>query len=347
MWNDESRAKLATLRLVNKSFCYSASVRLFRHLDATFGLNTNIPPLMCLHQISQSPNAMHVRQIDLGYLPEIRTSTAEMKVFSNLRAISFGGPPASLPEEHRKIHMNTVITALLYAPLSSLVELQLFFPIANDFGKLFPAETSSLRTPIESILRRLRYLGLYVRDYTGTQDQRYDKQSVLPEHAALPNNAHSAHLFKIVKLATDLESLAIASSDYLTFDDPELLSQNRLRCLKLKSLSISSDGLLALVFQSRETMRYISLFQVQLSSGTWQHVLSELYHLPHLLQFSIKSCGYSFTGTSSHLASEIPPIDFPEAIETHNSLDKSALKTLRYQVNLNKIAAGFSTFFDY
>lgn len=80
-------------------------------------------------------------------------------------------------------------------------------------------------------------------EYITTQDQRYFPHQVSPEYAALPNNANSFHSFKMVELATNLESLATDSTDYLKFD-PEPLSLNRLRCFYLNSVSISPDSLL-------------------------------------------------------------------------------------------------------
>jgi hypothetical protein len=357
----QARERLATLRLINKSFCYSASVRLFRHIIARPGFNRRLPPLVRLCEISNSPNAIHVRQIDLGY-SEIGKSTAELQVyvedlagillpclhrFPNLRALVFGEPASSLPQEYRQIYINTVTTALLYVPLPNLVELELCFPITHNFRHLFPAGASPLRTPIENILRPLRHLGLFVREYTGTQDQRYYREPVLPEYAALPTDTNSFHLFKMVELATNLESLAIGSTDYLSFD-PEPLSQNRLRCLYLNCVSISSDSLLAFIDQSKESIRYIELWQVKMDSGTWQHVLLELCGLPRLLDFVIKSSGYSFTGSSSHLAPGLlPPPDDPQDIETYNYLDNYALGNLQRRVNTNRVAAGFQPFSDF
>jgi hypothetical protein len=266
--------------------------------------------------------------------------------FPNLRAIVFGEPSASLPQEYRQIYLSTATTALLYVPLPNLVELELFFPIANNFRQLFPTEASPLRTPIESILGQLRHLGLFVREYTGTPDLRKVWQPVLPEYAALPNNDNSFHLFKMVELAANLESLSIGSTDYLRFD-PEPLSHNRLRCLYLNSVTISSDSLLAFIFQSKDSMRFIELRLVKLDSGTWQHVLVELCRLPRLLDFAIESSGYSLTGSSSHLAPGFrPPIDDPKDIETHNHLDFYALGNLQRQVNTNRVAAGFEPAFD-
>ncbi|OKO89697.1 hypothetical protein PENSUB_13763 [Penicillium subrubescens] len=145
----------------------------------------------------------------------------------------------------------------------------------------------------------------------------------------------------MVELATNLEFLTIGSTDYLRFD-PEPLSQNRPRYLYLNSVSISSDGLIAFINQSKESIRYIELRHIKLDSGTWQHVLLELCRLPHLLDFAIKSSGYSSTGSSSHPAPGLlPPIHHPEDIETYNDLDFYTLGNLQRQANTNRRAAGF------
>jgi hypothetical protein len=264
----QARERLAILRLVKKSFCYSASVRLFRHIIAKPDvIDRRLPPLVRLWEISNSPNATYVRQIDLG-CSERGKSTEELKMyvedlagillpclhrFPNLRAIAFDDPSPSPPQEYRQVYINTATTALLYVPLPNLVELELYFPITNSFRHFFPTEASPLRTPIQGILGRPRSLRLFVRESTGTQDQRYFWQQVLPEYAALPNNAHSSHLFKMVELATNLEFLTIGSTDYLRFD-PEPLSQNRPRYLYLNSVSVSSDGLMLLLISPRSQL---------------------------------------------------------------------------------------------
>lgn len=262
----QTRGRLATLRLVDKSFCHHRSVRSFRRIIAKSDfIDRRLSPLVRLCEMSNSANATYVRWIDLG-CSERRKSTEELKMyvedlagillpclhrFPNLRAIVFDDPSSSLPQEYRPIYINTATTALLYVPLPNSVELELYFPITNNFRHFFPTEASQLRTPLQGILGRLRSLRLFVCEYTGTQNQRYFRLPVLPEHAALPNNANSSHLSKMVELATNLESLAIRSMDYLRLD-AEPLSQNRLRYLYLNSVSISSDGLLAFVYQSKD-----------------------------------------------------------------------------------------------
>lgn len=95
-------------------------------------------------------------------------------------------------------------------------------------------------------------------------------------------------------------------------------------------------------------MRYIELRQVKLDSGTWQHVQLKLCRLPHLLDFAIKSSGYSSTGSYSHLAHRLlPPIHDPEDIETYNDLGLYALANLQRRINTNRLAAGVEPVSDY
>lgn len=60
---------------------------------------------------------------------------------------------------------------------------------------------------------------------------------------------------------------------------------------------------------------------VRLNSETWEHVLSQMYNLPHLVYFSIDYSGYSATGSSAHFKG---PEDGTN-IETSNMLDLVAM----------------------
>jgi hypothetical protein len=359
----ESRRRLAALRLVSKAFCSSASPRLFRHIIATVSSFRKVSPLVRLLELCNSPYAVYVRQIDLGFQSFDNSTHESSSLYvedlagllpcclvrlPNLNALEFRGPPSSLPQEKRRVFINTVVAALRYVPLLNLTELEVTFPIAHDFGQVFCSNTSSLRIPIEHVLQGLRHLGLYVSEYTNRRGQRYWPTPVSPENAALPNEIYATHLFRLVELAVNLDSLAISCTDLLSLDNIQFGRSLRLKSLYLSGVAISSHTLLSLVEQCNESIRSVQLWLVKLNSGTWQHILLQMSKLPHLLDFAIGSSGYSLTGTSSNLATQLlPPPDDPEDIETSNSLDIYALGNLQRQVNANRTAAGFSRISEY
>lgn len=355
-----ARRDLANLRLVNRAFCRSASPWLFRHINAECTSSLVTPSLERLIQLSKSPYATCVCQIDFGFKESLPSDAITLYIealaewhssllvkFTNLRALGFHEPPLSLPQAQRAVYMGTVISILRYAPLPNLSELEVRFPITHDFGRFFPNRTNSLQIPIEDILQHLRHLELCVCAYTDSADQRHRQTPVLPEYAALPNGTYAPHLFRMVENAPKLESLILSSVNILDFDSVTFPSTLCLESLHLGGVSISSDVLLSLINQSAHKMKYISFWLVKLKSGTWQQVLLQLCKLPRLLDINIDYGGYTLTGSSSHLADRLLPS--PECrpnIETMHTLDLTELGNLQWQVNSNRIAIGLQPFPD-
>ncbi|KAL4880270.1 hypothetical protein BJY04DRAFT_228584 [Aspergillus karnatakaensis] len=106
------------------------------------------------------------------------------------------------------------------------------------------------------------------------------------------------------------------------------------------SVLITFDHFRALVDQCKGHLEYIKLTLMQLHSGTWQSVLTQLCQLPHLIDFYIKSCGYPATGPNAHLCDMLPEPDNPVDLETKNSADDHALEELRKFINANRVAMG-------
>jgi hypothetical protein len=360
----DSRRRLAALRLAGRAFCSGASQPLFRHIIATAGSFQKISPLVGLNELSKSLYAVYVHQIDLGF-QDFEHTTASHSLYvedlagvlpcclvrlPNLNALKFHCPPLSLPQEKTRVFINTVVAALRYVPLLNLTALDITFPITYDFEQLICSDASALRIPIDSVLRNLRHLSLKVSQYTSHRGQRYWSTRVSPENAALPNDIYAIHLFRLVELAVNLNSLEICSTDLLSLDNIQFGRSLRLKSLDLTSVAVSSRTLLSLLEKCQESMRSVQLWRVELNSGTWQHVLLQMSKLPHLLDFAIGSSGYSSTGTSSHFAlGFLPAPGKQQDIETTNFLDLHALGNLQRQVNANRTAAGISQIseFDY
>ncbi|KAL2819665.1 hypothetical protein BDW59DRAFT_164992 [Aspergillus cavernicola] len=353
----DARKQLGILRLVNKTFSSGASPRLFRHIIATVSESQGSPLERVVH-LSNSPYGAHVRQIDVGFAcfgdhcPEISPLYAEdlaevlsscLVKFPNIRALRFQDPPPSFSREKAEKFVNTVISTLHYVQLPHLRELNIGFPVTYDFNQFFPGETGPLQIPIENVLQNLSHLGVYVSEFTSQRGQRYWKTPIPAAYSALPNETHAHFLFRLVELATNLKSLSIASTDILNLDDLNFSPSLRLRSLTLKSVSISSHTLLALIEQSNESITHIELQLVKLRSGEWQHILSQMRQLPNLVDLFIESSGYSLEGSSSHLSPGLlPPPDDPMDIETGNYEDIHALEALQHQVNMNRTAVGFA-----
>jgi hypothetical protein len=198
---------------------------------------------------------------------------------------------------------------------------------------------------MEDILRHLKYLALHVTAYTKKEGQRYGRTPVLPAHAALPNDLHAAHLFRLVELAPNLVALRIRSTDVIPFHTIHFSPLLHLTSLCLSRVLVTLDHFRALTNQCREHLKHIQLSLVELhSGGTWNAVLTQLTQLPHLVDVSISSCGYPATGPNASFAGSLPEPGNPRALETMNFADYDGLEALRQHVNANRVALGLVPF---
>lgn len=312
---------------------------------------------MRLRDLCNSPYAGYVHQIDLGF-PDIIKIPSEAQLsyaddlaallpgwlakLPNLSSIGFQAPPANFPYEKTQIFISAVVAALRYVPLLKLAELDIIFPCSYDIAKLFCSSTSSMQIPIEDVLRRLRYLGLAVLA-DGSDDER-----------STPSLSEM-HLFNLVKLAKNLESLTLHSDADLNLDGIQFASSLRLKYLSLFEVTIPSQVLIPLLEQCRDSMIEIELDRVDLSEGTWCDVFQQLCKSPALLGFSINWGGYSLDGMSGHLAAEGTSAQsaallqaFDDEIEvdivSKSRLDYTALVFLQRHVSAKRAAGGSSLY---
>ncbi|GKZ27067.1 hypothetical protein AbraIFM66951_004543 [Aspergillus brasiliensis] len=352
----DSRSDLISLRLISWSFCAAASRHLFKHIVASIdssvrGRNT----LRRFTGISRNQYAAHVRYLETGYDHwGLYTSSSLgqniqdlaglfspcLARLSDLRILKFRASRQSLTRDQEGTAIKAIVTALRYVNLPHLEGLELFFPIAHDFGYFFPNHPTPLQIPMEDVLHRLKYLALHVTAYTKQLGQRYWKTPVLPAHAALPNDLYAAYLFRLVELAPHLEALRISSTDVLPFYTIHFSPAVHLTSLCLCRVLITFDHFRALMEQCRDHLKHIELSLVQLHSGTWYTALTQLRQLPHLIDFSIYSCGYPDSGPNAHLRGLLPAPDDPEPLETMSSADYDGLDELRKFVNANRVALG-------
>ncbi|KAJ6142170.1 hypothetical protein N7497_011269, partial [Penicillium chrysogenum] len=244
-----------------------------------------------------------------------------LRQFYNLKALDFRGPPlALLPHDKIKASIDSILMSLCYVPLPNLTELEIQLPMTNDFAPLFAENISTLRIPIEQTLSRLQYLGLHV--YAQTNQQ-----------------SCAAHLLRIVELSTNLTSLSLSSTNYLSIDRLELGSQVCLRFLSLHKLRISSRSLVNIIEQCSESMHYIELKHLKIESGSWTEILSAMDNLPYLYDFDI-SVGETPIG--SERLHSAPTLFFTaENIQDRGpfGLDHFAFQNLKRRVKLKRAVA--------
>ncbi|RAO69210.1 uncharacterized protein BHQ10_005222 [Talaromyces amestolkiae] len=355
------RRQLAKLRLVNQAFCPSATRHLFRHIVIRlYGRASTIrafPPLVRLIEISKSPLAQHVRELEIkfegpsnrvGDRPDLENFAAILSPclarFTNLKKLSFETPRMFFSREDPRSYINTVVMAICNVPLPNLVGLVLHFPICHDFGQFFSSSLNPAHIPITTILRQLRSLELEVCAYASSRGRGYARMPALPQHLAFPNETYACYLHQMLEPAINLTSLSLSSKDILNLDPVHFSSSLQLQSLSLSGVSISARTLLALIHQSSSTLESISLNLVKLNSQTWEDVLLEIAKLQHLTEFSVESGGYSSTGASAHLATGTPRRNRKPNIETHSKGDLVALGALQCAVNTNRVKAGLEPY---
>ncbi|KAL3490620.1 hypothetical protein BJX62DRAFT_225751 [Aspergillus germanicus] len=343
----DARPELMSLRLVSRNFCAAASRHLFKHIEAPTDSSwvRGQKPLQSFGKLSRSKYAAHVRHLETGYdkwssdrsgslCQDIQDLAGLLSPclaqLSDLRVLRFRASCESLTRDHEGTAIKAIVTVLRYVVLPRLEGLELFFPIAHDFGYFFPNNSTPLHIPMEDILRRLKYLALHVTAYTKEEGQRYWRIPVRHAHAALPNDLLAAHLFRLVELAPNLEALRICSTDVIPFHTIHFSPTLRLSSLCLSRVLITFDHFRALTNQCREHLKHIQF--------------SLLTQLPHLVDVSINSCGYPATGPNAGFAGILPEPDNPRALETINFADYDGLEALRQHVNANRVALGLVPF---
>lgn len=160
------------------------------------------------------------------------------------------------------------------------------------FFNMLSQDIVPFQIPISDILHNLRHLGLYVCALTDDHGQRYERDPILPEYAASPNNLHARQLTRMAEPAPNPEPSTINSRNILDLDALDFPPSFCLWSLHFGGVSIPWRKLLSLIGQSRETIRYIDMSLVKLNSGTWKQVLLPFCSLSRLLDFHIDQCGY-------------------------------------------------------
>ncbi|KAJ5304551.1 uncharacterized protein N7443_004211 [Penicillium atrosanguineum] len=361
-----ARRNLAALRFVNRTFRRCASPWLFRHIDARHKQQADMLPLERLKKISESKYAKHVRQIDIGFAPDIVYAGntlydcvmyvgdlqgllgSYLARFPYIKALEFHEPPPAMDKDHRTIYIHTVVSTLRYVRFPKLEELEIKFPIGDDFMLFDPDQqffqTNSLRIPIYKVLTRVRHLGLHSCAYTAGVEGEEVPELITPEYATFPSYIYSSKMFNMINQTCSLESLTISSQDIVKLTEMPISHLSKLRCLHLEGLTLSPNDLLGLMDRCQETMRYIALFNVKLRDKTWYYALLRICKLRHLLDIQMEHCGYYSLGESAHLGHDIPNENIFQQIETNSQYDRSALGTLQRQVNKNRVAVGYKPF---
>ena len=370
IYDAESQKALADFRLVSKTFCRSASPRLFREVNARMtsrhdGTLQSLP-LNKLLRLSRSDHAQHVRTISVG-VAKVFHSHDESAVakyindlgvvlpacfpsYPRLCALRFSGPcyPGGhkedhhFPEELRRALRETIENTLGNTLMRSLTDLSLALPLTHDFAALIDDCQLAIPNdlgPLLDLLSRLRHLDIKIDENSGHGGQHWMLKPKSGVQKAYPNEKFASGFFEFIEQARNVESLRIRVTHVLDMDLLVTSQLRTLRVLELENLKLSIESFCNIIERNIDTLRAIDLDGVQLKSGTWKALLLNLCCLPHLDYFSMDACSYAKDGLSGWLAPTNVP-DMDSAIETRSILDFHALGHLQRQVMHQRDVAG-------
>lgn len=356
------------LRLVNRTLCRSTAPWLFRHIDARCSSSGRTPSLERISQLAESPYSVNVLQIDIGFRSDVdpgflsnspdalyienlfKSLKSALVKFENLGALEFHEPHINLSKEEKIRYSDEVAFILGYVRLPKLQELVVEFSITHHFSRFFSSQIGPAEIHIGTVLKRLRYLGLYAREDTNQDEfmRQAPGRQIPPEYNAF---RHTTQMFQMIQMAPNIQSLSTNSVNILNIDVHAFPSSLRLRSLDLTGISSSSEKIIALIDQSAETISYINFSRVYLYTWTWRGIFLHMCRLPHLLDIVLESSGYF----PSERSSEMIPAQFPRKrsktiepkdIESNDVRDFEALGNLQRQINVNRVACGLQPFTD-
>jgi hypothetical protein len=268
--------------------------------------------LVRLRSIAQSSYAGLVRELFVHtgpYIPQTKSIQNEdqfikdlattlplcLLSFSRLNALNFSGLNTECRQTDRVFvtMCEVVIAALQCGSLSSLLELRLNLPTLLHFSRLHEVLTSTSPTPpsIKALAARLQCLQINVNNQF---------------HINLREPAKMDAVVNLVKEATNLKALSLASSNLVDADSLELEHLNRLEALRLDSLRLPHRNLIQILDGNKYSLRRLAFHEIVLKNGTWAKVLHQVTQLPLLKFFEMLNCSYSRDGEHGHDADWTP-----------------------------------------
>ncbi|KAK8108157.1 uncharacterized protein PG998_010170 [Apiospora kogelbergensis] len=337
---ERERETLASLRLVNQTFCRDATPLLFKHIFATSRngwCNGWRNGLTRLYHISDSPLARYVEHIDIGsasHPDNVTIGTQYANGFDdllfqclvrlpNLRSLDFAGGRFYSSFSNDSL-VYSLRNYLLYIDSPALRELDIACPSSDSSGA-----SGIWGSRCRAGRRRGR----------APDTEKKHGSTITP--ICPPNPRYFEYMTGLLELAENLQSLALRSTEALNIGELTVPGSWHLRSLSLTRISFSAEKIGALVHQSYGCLESIELLECELTAGsTWEGVLGRLCELPRLISFQMQQCGYATTDDSIG-----PALDYilkrdDQPIETYHVEDQAALGRLKFHVNANRVASG-------
>ncbi|PYI35559.1 hypothetical protein BP00DRAFT_442732 [Aspergillus indologenus CBS 114.80] len=334
---------LASLRLVNKTFCYFASKHFFRILSWGGGL---------WDEICYSPYAVHVRQMHLigpdhgsermswekltiqlpdvlSCLPHLETMVVHLEVLStsDLEAIN---PQRVLVQSFEK------------APLLKLRNLLVFFDGLKAYKAGTLREAVTPKKQVTRLLQGLRRLSLQSPD------------AMVPDTWTKAQSLAADFLACLLNLPeTSATQPAPEAEDGVKQDMSQGSSTLELELLALAELAVPGSVPATFATLATQSLRHFDMHRVLLVSGNWCDILLSLSHMPQLVKFRLKRCKQWEMGSDRQLIcvnlvpapgvkAEVDECDYEAPLACLPlELGLAYVAALR-QVNVNRSSAGMT-----
>ena len=254
-----------------------------------------------------------------------------------VRNFSLFGPRSGAQDRGRRHTQNEQLRAMLSRVvadsmttfhLESLRSLLLYMPAAYDFSTLLEASRKAFHTSAGDIFDKLTSLDVTLSDgCTGNNWQRcWTRAKISDTMHKYPNQTYVKDFFELLSHATNLQELAVESTDCLRLDMMNTSALRKLRCLSLSGFFTPGTTLRDLIMQNKASLTYLRLVNIRLETGTWEAVLDPVDSLGHLVYLYLESCGYCPTAGTYYAANGGAPLG------TTRDGDRRALEDAVYTV---------------
>lgn len=281
----DNRDTLAVLRLVDKAFCRSASRALFRYKTIRTKLDSTFIPKF--EEFASSDCALFVRYIDINidFQWDEKDEAHEVGQHNGAEEVSGRGFGETFDQ---------VVNRLPFL-LSKFVKLQSFhiwqphfeyeerlvglvLPVLRAMADLQVHDLTELGLPLGSCIPFLHgLLKDSVHEIAVTRFMQRIRHLCLQDYQ--PRKDNMIGLCTMLNTTINLCTLEISGAGLksdLVLDKIDSCQALPLEFLDLHYLSISSNHLLGLLEKCKHSMRFITIAHVNLTSGSWLHVLSQI-----------------------------------------------------------------------
>ncbi|KAJ5185498.1 hypothetical protein N7491_006636 [Penicillium cf. griseofulvum] len=355
----ETKKTLSNVRLVNRVWNSVATPLLFRHVQGVVGHSIG-QPLAGILKISQSPYAIYVRDVRVGfvgswlrgmdyegYVNELSSGglTILASRFPNLQTIRIQSPTVVntfvkggqiKPPALAKL-TNSLVQTLRFVSIPRLKSLHITLPTTSEFSRFF--YLNSYAKEFEEVFKLLEELHICINDDTGPDGRREPKWPRSVVKTMYPVGQYATYVVQLIGYTKNIKVLNLESRTWFDVSGLEAKGLTELKHFRLEGVRLKDETLNVILRKARNTLERIELFHVRLMTGTWDGVFAQGTVPSNLIWLHVDTCGYSIAGSSAQFIAWISP-PFQTSFWTTNTQDWLALTHWRMVVNTNRALKG-------